>query len=188
MWTVGIDEAGRGPLAGPVTVGVFAMNMHVDSQVLSGIKDSKQLRPSERDLWYAHLTTLEHTRWAVAHTSAAIIDRIGIQRAIMQALTRALNKTQVPYDARILLDGSLHAPQMYANQTTIIRGDVLEPIISAASILAKVTRDRHLERLDVLYPVYGFAQHKGYGTVHHRNMVRQHGVSPLHRTTFCTRV
>ncbi len=185
-YLVGIDEAGRGPLAGPVAVGVFVALPGFRMRALKGIRDSKTLSEAEREAWYAVLTTLPRARYAVAMTSAAVIDRIGIVPAVERALSRALASVDVsPTSACVLLDGGLHAPALYTMQRTIIHGDATEPLISAAAILAKVTRDRYMVRLARQYPAYGFAVHKGYGTLRHREAVRTHGLSPLHRASFC---
>lgn len=185
-WTIGIDEAGRGPLAGPVAVGVFAVSEAFDHTLLTGIRDSKTLSEKKRESWYALLTEQHNTRWAVGLASADDIDRCGIVAAVRKAMTHALSELELhPGACRVLLDGSLRAPVPYAEQTTIVRGDATVPVISAAAILAKVTRDRHMQLLDQTYPEYGFAGHKGYGTALHRAAIVQYGLSPEHRTTFC---
>jgi ribonuclease HII len=183
-WNVGIDEAGRGPLAGPVAVGAFAVDEAFDASVLVGIRDSKVLTLAKRESWYAILTNTPHARWAVALTDASVIDTRGIQYAIRSALSHALNELGVPDTAHINLDGGLRAPDSFKNQTTIIRGDVTEPLISAGAILAKVTRDRYMVQADTQYPGYGFAIHKGYGTVAHRKALRALGLCDEHRKTF----
>lgn len=187
-WTVGIDEAGRGPLAGPVAVGIFAVNDEFDLGNLTGIRDSKTLTERQREAWHATITALPHARFAVAMSNAATIDKRGIQHAVRSALARGLRQICVPYHAIILLDGGLYAPPSYVTQQTIIRGDATEPLISAAAILAKVTRDRHMARVHRKHPAYGFREHKGYGTKLHRQAITEHGLSPLHRTSFCTRL
>ncbi len=187
-WTVGIDEAGRGPLAGPVAVGVFAVNASFDITQLIGIRDSKILSEKKREAWYEILTTLPDVRWSVMLSSAQYIDTEGIQHAVRDALVRGLTHTEVPNIATILLDGSLLAPKEFTKQRTIIHGDVTEPLISAAAILAKVTRDRYMVELDVQYPEYEFARHKGYGTRVHQERIRKFGLSPAHRASFCSRI
>lgn len=186
LWTVGIDEAGRGPLAGPVAVGAFAMSGSFDRTLLAGIRDSKILTAPAREKWYATLTNLTEVRYAVGTVDALHIDQYGITHAIKTAMGSALDALSLsPDESRILLDGGLCAPMVYKDQTTIIRGDMTEPCISAAAILAKVTRDRYMMMCAEKWNVYKFDIHKGYGTKYHREMIRTHGLSPIHRSTFC---
>lgn len=187
-WTIGIDEAGRGPLAGPVAVGVCAVEQGFDMRALTGIRDSKTLSAKQRDEWYEKITALPELCFAVELSSAMVIDTQGIQYAVRDALNRALSVLALPHSSTILLDGGLYAPTEYTLQRTIIRGDATEPLISAAAILAKVTRDRLMTELDRQYPEYGFALHKGYGTVRHQKAIHEHGLSALHRQSFCTRI
>lgn len=188
-WHIGVDEVGRGPLAGPVAVGVFAVPEKTDMHVFSGIKDSKALSPKQRETWCHTLTALPGARYAVSFVRASVIDRVGIVVAIGTALARALGKLSIdPIHSSVLLDGGLYAPDAYARQKTIVRGDTSEPLIAAASIIAKVARDRVMVRADTRYPLYGFAAHKGYGTHAHVVALQRHGFSPLHRRTFCERL
>jgi len=185
-WCIGVDEVGRGPLAGPVAVGVFAVPKGGDLRVLAGIKDSKVLSARQREVWCRTLIALPGSRYAVSFVHASVIDRVGIVAAIRTALARALGKLSIdPVESSVLLDGGLYAPHSYARQETIIRGDASEPLIAGASIIAKVARDRVMVHADTRYPVYGFAAHKGYGTRAHVVALRRHGLSPLHRRTFC---
>jgi ribonuclease HII len=185
-FTVGVDEAGRGPLAGPVAVGVFAVSPQFDLALLNGIRDSKLLSAQQREEWYIRLTSVPDVRWYVSFSGPRYIDDHGIVPAITQALRRALRATGVDAArSTVLLDGGLRAPQMYRQQRTIIGGDRTEPLISAAAILAKVTRDRYMVRQARLFKNYGFERHKGYGTTMHYNALREHGLTPLHRATFC---
>jgi ribonuclease HII len=184
-YVVGIDEAGRGPLAGPVAVGVVCAPYDISEGIFEGVQDSKKLSPKAREMWYERITTTTNVQWAVACTGAAVIDKHGIQYAVRSALARALTKIVVhPDTALILLDGGLRAPDRFKEQQTIIRGDATEPLISAASVLAKVTRDRYMCRADARYPQYGLAVHKGYGTQMHQLAILQHGLCPLHRKSF----
>ena len=201
-YLIGIDEAGRGPLAGPVSVGAVLVERDFDFGRVAGIKDSKQLTPQLRDEWYARIETLRDEgvlRFAVAFSSAEMIDRRGIVPAIQSALNRALRVCiaaeatvakarpwQRSEECEVRLDGNLRAPTAFKMQRTIIRGDQSEPIISLAAIAAKVERDRLMTRMAKRYPLYHFEQHKGYGTREHRRLIRDHGFSELHRTTFCT--
>jgi ribonuclease HII len=185
-YLAGVDEAGRGPLAGPVAVGVVWVSKKFDMRLLRGVKDSKQLTPHVRNSLYTHLTHLPGLHWAVVMIGAKVIDRGGINEAIRLTLQKALVRSGVkPRSTLLLLDGGLHAPSVYVHQKTIIRGDQTELLIGAASILAKVTRDKYMVRAHKRYPKYGFALHKGYGTELHRANIQKHGLSPLHRNTFC---
>jgi ribonuclease HII len=186
---VGIDEAGRGPLAGPVAVGVVMVPVGFDIRLLSGVRDSKQMSELGREIWYERLQQLEAdagVRHSVQFSSALYIDTYGIVPAVRRAIARALRALEVePEEAEILLDGALRAPARFVRQTTIIRGDQTEPIISMASVAAKVKRDRLMRRLAARYPEYGFDIHKGYGTKKHRDLIRILGLCDIHRRTFC---
>lgn len=188
-YRVGVDEAGRGPLAGPVAVGVVMVPETFNMRLLKGVKDSKQLTPKKRDELYKYLSKLPGLSWSVVMVSASIIDKKGIMEAVRRAMQKALAKLDPrPMETLVLLDGSLYAPASFTYQKTIIRGDQTEPLISAASILAKVTRDRYMVRAHTRYPVYGFDVHKGYGTAMHRERIQKQGLSPLHRKTFCRKI
>lgn len=186
---VGIDEVGRGPLAGPVAVGAVAVPKGFDvRREFPRVADSKLLSPRVREQIFDALQkrlAAGDLQYAVSFSSASYIDTHGIIQAVVRALTQALTTVAPDYEhTDVLLDGSLFAPKKYAHQQTIIRGDISEPVISLASIAAKVTRDRLMVRLHEQYPVYGFAAHKGYGTVVHRRAIALYGLSPLHRRTF----
>ncbi|MDO8576413.1 MAG: ribonuclease HII [bacterium] len=191
-YVIGIDEAGRGPLAGPVAVGAVMVPVSFDWKVLEGVRDSKKLSEKKREEFFARVLELERSqtlRFAVSTSSAVYIDRYGIVPAIKRALAEALSRFEIePADCRVLLDGSLSAPAQYIHQETIIRGDDTEPVISLASIMAKVTRDRLMKRLSPKYPAYDFHVHKGYGTLAHRRIIATSGLCDLHRRTFCTRI
>jgi ribonuclease HII len=187
-YMVGIDEAGRGPLAGPVAVGVVVIPLAFAWDLLQGVRDSKQMTELGREIWFEKLRVLEReygVRHAVGFSSAQYIDERGIVPAIRAALGRALRELAVDAaEASVLLDGSLKAPERFASQKTIIRGDESEPIISLASIAAKVKRDHLMKRLAITYPGYGFEIHKGYGTKAHREAIIELGPCPIHRKTF----
>lgn len=191
-YLIGIDEAGRGPLAGPVAVGAVVVPKDFDWELAKGVRDSKQLTPLARDAWYRTLRSLQRDGvldFSVSFTSASLIDKRGIVPSIRAALRRCLIKLNIaPKECEVLLDGNLYAPEEYVFQKTIIHGDDLEPIISMASIVAKVRRDRLMTRLSKRYPVYGFGAHKGYGTPSHRDAIKSIGFCELHRTTFCARL
>jgi len=189
---IGIDEAGRGPLAGPVSVGAVIVPADFDWNLLQGVRDSKKLSEKKREEIFERTRELEKTsllHFSVSTSSAAYIDTYGIVPAIKRALSEALSRFEIaPVDCRVLLDGSLSAPAEYIHQETIIGGDDTEPVISLASIMAKVTRDRLMQRLSPKYPAYDFHVHKGYGTASHRLAIAQWGLSPVHRATFCSRL
>ena len=185
---VGDDEAGRGPLAGPVAVGVVAVPRRFDMRLLKGVRDSKQMSELGREIWFEKLRILEQTeglRYVVVFSSAHYIDVRGIVPAVRAALARALRFLEARAEtSSILLDGSLKAPARFVFQKTIIRGDETEPLISLASIAAKVRRDRLMRRLATRYPEYGFETHKGYGTKAHYSALKKHGPSNIHRRSF----
>ena len=184
---VGIDEVGRGCVAGPVGVGLCVVYTPEGLVALRGIKDSKALTPKRREAWVARLLQAEAEGYIALHytsRSAAVVDRRGIVSAIAEAITEGLSHLSVSGTTRILLDGSLRAPAQYVQQKTLIGGDAREPVIAAASVFAKVTRDREMASYDRIYFTYGFSTHKGYGTRRHFSAIQQHGFCPLHRRSF----
>jgi len=195
MIIIGIDEAGRGPLAGPVSVGVFAAPVSLKSKlvkILGGkIKDSKQLSPTKRRSIFAEFQSLKLTGeidWHVAHSSAKMIDKHGITHSIRKCIStglRRINNRDDRSKCLLRLDGLLKAPHEYTNQKTIIGGDAKDVFIACASIVAKVSRDSLMYRLSKKYPLYEFEVHKGYGTAVHCSLIKKHGFSPLHRLSFC---
>ena len=191
-YLIGIDEAGRGPLAGPVSVGAVLVPLDFDWKLVEGVRDSKKLSEKKREEIFERARELEQTsvlRFSVSTSSAAYIDRYGIVPAIKRALAEALSRFEIePQECRVLLDGSLKAPEEYIHQETIIRGDDTEPVISLASIMAKVTRDRMMKQLSPKYPAYDFHVHKGYGTALHLSAIARCGLSDIHRTSFCSRL
>ncbi len=174
----GVDEAGRGPLAGPV----FAAAVILDpTRPIEGLRDSKKLTEAKRDL-LAPLIKANALAWAIAEASEAEIDRLNILQASMLAMKRAVEALKaVPTLA--LIDGN-HCPKMMVRSIAIIDGDNKVIAISAASILAKTARDAALVVLHQTYPQYGFDQHKGYPTALHLERLREHGVSPVHRRSY----
>ncbi len=185
---LGVDEAGRGPLAGPVAVGVVAVPEGFDvAQEFPDIADSKKLSEKKREEFFTLLEVRVRAgdvRFVVEFEDAEMIDKEGItssvQRALMRGVTMlAPNASSV----RIQLDGALSAPHEYT-QETVIHGDALIPIISLASIAAKVTRDRLMARFATQYPFYGFEKHKGYGTQAHYEMLKKYGPCAIHRRSF----
>lgn len=191
-YLIGVDEAGRGPLAGPVSVGAVMVPASFNWAIAGGVRDSKQLTPETRHLWYKKMLQLRRDgmlQLSVSFSSAQYIDHQGIAPAIRRAVANCLRKLDAdPRTCEIRLDGSLYAPEIYEHQSTIIGGDDCEPVISLASIVAKVRRDRLMTRLALRYPDYEFDSHKGYGTLKHQALIREHGLCELHRATFCTRI
>jgi ribonuclease HII len=174
----GVDEAGRGPLAGPV----FAAAVILDPGVrIAGLADSKKLTAAKRETLFG-IIQRDAKAWAIASASVEEIDAINILQASLLAMQRAVEQLAVK-PQRILVDG-LHCPTVTMPARAIVKGDSQEPAISAASILAKVARDRDMLTLHQRYPHYGFHLHKGYGTAMHIAALAEHGVSPVHRRTY----
>ena len=182
----GVDEAGRGPLAGPVVAAaaIFAPEMIKTGlpAELEGLNDSKQLSPAARTRYFALLTNHPGVRYAVAQVEAATIDQVNILQATHQAMNEALARL-TPAPEHILVDGLL-VPSLTFPQTPLVKGDARSYSIAAASVVAKVTRDALMREYDRLYPAYGFARHKGYGTAAHLAALAQHGPCPIHRRSF----
>jgi ribonuclease HII len=174
----GIDEAGRGPLAGPVAAG--AVILPKDLKILY-LNDSKKLAPARRDLLYEEIKE-KAIAWAVGIVSPERIDEINILQATYEAMRDAVNSLSVKPDF-LLLD-AVTVPGLSIPQEPIIKGDAKSLSIAAASVMAKVTRDRMMLEYDKLYPEYGFARHKGYGTAEHIAALKQYGPCPIHRRTF----
>jgi ribonuclease HII len=182
----GVDEAGRGPLAGPVMAAAVILprewiGRNIPDE-LRGLNDSKQLRPSQRETYFEFITSCKLICWAVAQIEADEIDRINILQATHRAMNLALGQLTPPPE-HALVDG-LPVKSLVFPQTAIVKGDSLSYSIAAASVLAKVTRDRIMLDYDQKYPGYGFTQHKGYGTRMHMEALLRLGPSPIHRRTF----
>lgn len=175
----GIDEAGRGPLAGPVVVA--AVIMPRDS-FIEGVNDSKKVSEKKRELLY-DLITKETIAWGVGIIDQKEIDRINILNATKEGLTTAIKNLEVKPD-RIIVDALKGIDTLGIPYTSIIKGDAKCYSIAAASIIAKVTRDRIMRQWDEIYPQYGFEKHKGYGTAMHMQAIREYGLCPLHRRSF----
>ena len=174
----GIDEAGRGPLAGPVVAG--AVILPKDCEIL-GLNDSKKISPKRREELYE-----EVMEKAVAAGAGVVgakrIDEINILQADYEAMCEAIGKLRVM--PQILLNDAVTIPQVKIPQKSIVHGDAKSVSIAAASIIAKVTRDRIMEEYDALFPEYGFARHKGYGTADHYAAIKKYGPCPIHRQSF----
>jgi len=182
----GVDEAGRGPLAGPVVAAAAILpSRWADSGLpaeLAGLNDSKQLAEARRETYFEFLTTCGEIEFGIAEVSAAVIDEINILQATHRAMNEALAQLK-PLPPYALVDGrpvkTLRVPQ-----TAIVKGDARSHSIAAASVLAKVTRDRLMLKYDREFPAYGFAVHKGYGTAKHLAAIAQHSACAIHRLTF----
>ena len=174
----GVDEAGRGPLAGPVVAAAVILD---DMNPIKGLNDSKKLSPLQREKLYDEIRA-KALCCSVAQASVEEIDQLNILQATMLAMRRAVEGLRLkPH--KVLVDGN-RLPVLDVLAEAIVRGDATVAAISAASILAKVTRDRWCQELDQRYPQYGFAGHKGYGTAEHLAALRTHGACPEHRKTF----
>ncbi len=174
----GVDEAGRGPLMGPVVAAAVILD---DLHPIKGLADSKKLTALRRDKLYDEIRA-KALCFSIAQATAAEIDDINILQATMLAMKRAVEGLRLK-PGKVLVDGN-RIPTLVIVAEAIVGGDALVPAISAASILAKVWRDRWCQEMDLAYPQYGFASHKGYGTAEHLAALRQHGACPEHRRTF----
>ncbi len=174
----GVDEAGRGPLMGPVVAAAVILD---DLNPIKGLADSKKLTPLKRDKLYDEIRA-KALCFSIALATVEEIDRLNILQATMLAMQRAVEGLRLkPH--KVLVDGN-RLPLLRMLAEAIVKGDALVPAISAASILAKVQRDRWCAEVDLQYPQYGFARHKGYGTAAHLAALREHGACPLHRSSF----
>lgn len=180
----GVDEAGRGPLAGPVFAAAVALPtdwiLGGMPKKLKKVNDSKQLTHEEREILFAELTSRPEIRFAVAHVDERMIDQINI----LQATHRAMNLALAQLNPQHALVDGLPVKTLSCPQTAIVDGDCLSYSIAAASIIAKVARDRMMVEYHALYPAYGFHEHKGYGTPNHLAALKRHGPCPIHRMTF----
>lgn len=190
-YVAGIDEAGRGPLAGPVAVGVALVaigDLELVCETLSEIRDSKKLSAQKREDWALVARKLERAgrvRSRVSLVGHTHIEERGIISAVKTGMARSLARLDIePGATYLLLDGGLRAAGAYTSQETIIGGDNKEPLIALAAILAKVRRDAYMTRMAYKHPHYTFDEHKGYGTKEHLKQIRKHGLSPIHRRNF----
>jgi len=222
-YIIGIDEVGRGPIAGPVCVASFMMQYNYELPIndyelkLPKLRDSKKLSKKQREVWFEFLTEEKkkgNCDFTFSFVSNENIDKFGIVKCIQKALNESLKKVTTqnniqntsqdsensflftpkgPYEIKnfqnlasyfVYLDGGLHAPKEFINQKTIIKGDELYPVISLASIVAKVSRDKVMTNYGKEYPEYGFEKHVGYGTKTHYDAIKKHGQIPIHRKSF----
>ena len=182
IWVCGVDEAGRGPLVGAVVAGAVVLD---PSNPIEGLKDSKKLTAARREYLYEQI--MEKSKaWGVGEASPAEIDEINILQATMLAMRRAIEDLVIrlgTWPNKALIDGN-RCPELPIDAEAIVKGDAKEPAISAASIVAKVTRDRQMMALHDLHPEYGFAQHMGYPTEAHFAALKQYGACDQHRRSF----
>lgn len=183
---VGVDEAGRGPLAGPVVAAAVVLPEEWIEQGLpadiAALNDSKQLTANQRERFFTYLTNAPGMQFGIAQVDAATIDRINILQATHQGMNEALAQLQPPPE-HALVDG-LAVKSLRFPQTPLVKGDARSYSIAAASVLAKVTRDHWMIAIDQDYPGYGFAVHKGYGTARHLAALARYGPCPIHRRSF----
>lgn len=186
-YVAGLDEAGRGPLAGPVVaaVAVVSPKHRNASRLVLGLRDSKKLSQKQREFFYNILTTHKDIKWGIGIVSEKVIDKINILQATKLAMQKAVKKIKPDF---LLLDGNFTLQQVqgkkYIPQKSIIKGDQKVMSIAMASIIAKVTRDRLMQKYHKKYPQYGFAQHKGYPTKAHFASLEKFGPCKIHRKTF----
>lgn len=182
VWICGVDEAGRGPLVGSVVAGAVVLD---PNQPIMGLRDSKKLSPARREQLYAEIMQKARA-WGVGQASPGEIDTLNILQATMLAMRRAieaLSERLGEWPSKALIDGN-RCPILPIASEAIIKGDAKEPAISAASIIAKVTRDQQMQVLHAQYPQYGFNQHMGYPTEAHMQALKQYGPCEEHRRTF----
>ena len=179
LYIAGMDEAGRGPLAGPVVVGAVIMK---EDSFIEGVNDSKKVSETKREKLYDQITE-EALAWSVGIVDEKEIDNINILNATKKALTNAIEGLKIKPE-RIVVDALENIDTKGIPYISIIKGDAKVYSISAASIIAKVTRDRIMREYDEKYPQYGFAKHKGYGTAAHIEAIKKYGPCPIHRKTF----
>lgn len=194
-YLIGVDEAGRGPLAGPVAIGTSYISKKESKKVFSILKkhrlnDSKQVKESDREKLYKLLSQMKKEKilnFEVSLISADIISKKGISYAIKLGIEKNLKKLKIkPQQSILELDGALKVPEgKWGRASVIVKGDTIKPSIMIASILAKVTRDRHMKKLSKKYPQYEFEIHKGYGTKKHREYIQKYGISKEHRVGWC---
>lgn len=185
---IGIDEVGRGPIAGPVAVCALCLLPSFNMKNFKNFRDSKKLSHKQRLSWLERIDDEKNKGniiYKVSLESNKVIDKKGLTFAIKKALADSLNFiNKNPNDSLVLLDGGLKAPEEYKKQKTIIKGDEKELAIALASIAAKVTRDALMVKLSLKYPDYGLEKHKGYGTALHYKSLKNNGISPIHRRSF----
>ena len=181
---IGVDEAGRGPLAGPVVAAAVVINKY--SQYLEEVNDSKKLTEAKREKIYENILNDENIIFGVGIVNSDIIDEINILQATYMAMRKAVDDIVIinKEDYLILVDGNREIKDCNYMQETVVKGDAKSLSIATASIIAKVTRDRIMKEFDNTIPGYNFSKHKGYGTKEHYKLLRENGVSNIHRKSF----
>ena len=183
MVAAGTDEAGRGPLAGPVVAAAVILTNEQRKYLLSkGLKDSKKLSPSRRETLFYQICECE-VKWRAQAASPYKIDRINILQASLWCMKRSVERLGSEPDI-VLVDGCTYIPGLGIYQRCVVKGDDKVPAIAAASVVAKVLRDRIMLTMDKVYPEYGFCAHKGYPSAQHRRILMEIGPSPIHRVSF----
>uniref|UniRef100_A0A7S3QKU4 Ribonuclease n=1 Tax=Dunaliella tertiolecta TaxID=3047 RepID=A0A7S3QKU4_DUNTE len=180
----GLDEAGRGPLAGPVVAGICVLPKNPPESLLKGLNDSKLLNEAQRNDLYARITTSEGVLWAAQVIDSTTIDRINILQAALRAMREAAMQLPKGSFDYLLVDGNKVPEGLPAPAEAVVKGDATSSCIAAASVIAKVTRDRIMYELDAQYPAFNFRQHKGYGVPEHTAALRTHGPCAIHRRSF----
>lgn len=192
-YIAGIDEVGRGPIAGPITFCCVWIKKTSVQKILGNLKkqgltDSKKLSKTRRLYFAALAKKLKNENkldYMCISISAVFIDKCGLSAAIKKAVVNSLKKIKGPSkNTQVFLDGGLKAPAAFVNQKTIIKGDLKVPVISLASVIAKVHRDTHMQKMHKKYPMYGFNTHVGYGTHKHYVAIKKYGLTPIHRKTW----
>lgn len=190
-YIIGVDEVGRGPLAGPVAAGVvciYAEHHTKIKKLFPVVRDSKKLTAKKREEWVKKIRDAEvlgYLSCAVTFVAPSVIDKKGLSYAIRTAIEKSLSAIEHDAnDTKVLLDGALRAPSRYLNQETIIKGDEKELAIALASIIAKVARDARMVHLAKKFPEFGFEKHKGYGTRAHYEAIKKNGITKHHRKSF----
>jgi len=183
----GTDEAGRGPLAGPVVAAAAVLTEQQKEILIKlGLRDSKRMNSGKREALFHKMCEIGVV-WRAQAASVETIDRLNINAASLWAMKKSVNRLPVEVEL-VVVDGLHELPDLFVRQVPLVTADDLVPSVSAASVIAKVLRDRVMTALDRIYPQYGFARHKGYPTEAHRNAVRTFGLSPEHRALFCRKL
>jgi ribonuclease HII len=179
----GVDEAGRGPLAGPVVAAAVILPENFSVKILSDLDDSKKLSPRKRlQLYYEIVKITDKVSWAVV--SSRTIDRINILQATFLAMRRAISRLS-PKPDFVLVDGNQNIPRIDVRQQAVVKGDAKVASVACAGIVAKVVRDELMKKYHRIFPEYDFFRHKGYGTKKHYRRIKKYGLSPIHRRSFC---
>lgn len=180
---LGVDEVGRGPLAGPVVAAAVNFTEAVDAKWWDQIKDSKKISQPKRELLFSLIS--EYGDCSVGTASVMEIEKLNILQASLLAMKRAVENFSNTSNLYLLVDGKFVIPNLESRQEAIVKGDQLVHTIAASSIIAKVTRDQLMEEYSKEFPQYGFAEHKGYGTARHIEAIKNFGLTPIHRASFC---